>query len=414
MKIFYAAGPGNVIQAHEYWKKGEQNPTEVSITFSGQFQDFCRSVNAKAYIVSYHPERKKIRDGDFILEHRPKQHLNATGIMFHLGEIWYGIKLLFSAVRFRTKIAVVDSGTTHSFMLFLWALLGIKIVPVLHNSLWPAGFPPTQSVQKLVLWLDSWFWRWIPVATLCVSPECKRQVVQATGGKHRPLYEMYAQFKPEYFATIPSPPSHDRRPFRIMYTGRVEACKGVFDIVTIAEALDVEFPGQLKWTICGRGAALPKLREMIAEKGLESVIDLPGWVTLEQLAEIYGRSHAAVVPTRSSFLEGLAMTAVEHTLAGRPVVTSPVVPALEVLAAACVEAETNKPDTFREAIRQLFTDQTLYEKKQRACAGLHARFIDGTQGLTAVLGRALEPWTRPRSASSVWRDRRAHVVREKG
>ena len=47
-RIFYAAGPGNIIATHRFWKENKRNPTQVSLTYSGQVQDFCREIGAVA------------------------------------------------------------------------------------------------------------------------------------------------------------------------------------------------------------------------------------------------------------------------------------------------------------------------------------------------------------------------------
>ena len=59
-RIFYAGGPGNVIEAHEYWMAGTHYPNEVSITYSSQFEDFCRDVGAEAYIIAGPRKRRFI------------------------------------------------------------------------------------------------------------------------------------------------------------------------------------------------------------------------------------------------------------------------------------------------------------------------------------------------------------------
>ena len=46
-RIFYAGGPGNVIEAHKHWSAGSHYPNEVSITYSSQFEDFCRDIGAE-------------------------------------------------------------------------------------------------------------------------------------------------------------------------------------------------------------------------------------------------------------------------------------------------------------------------------------------------------------------------------
>ena len=102
--------------------------------------------------------------------------------MFHLREVFYGLGLLATAVRFRANLAVIDSGTTHYFVTTLFRLAGIRVVPVLHNSIWPNGFPPTRSIPRLICWLDSLFYRHVAMAVIGVSPECTRQVEQLTPG----------------------------------------------------------------------------------------------------------------------------------------------------------------------------------------------------------------------------------------
>src|SRR5262249_45311911 len=154
---------------------------------------------AEAYIVSTHPRKGILKDGPFTLEHRPKPMPGARGALYHLAEIIYGLGLLATAVRFRADAAVLDSGCTHYFVTGLFRLMGIRVVTVLYNSLWPHGFPPTRPITRAVLRLDSLFFRHAATAVIGISPECTRQVEQLTRGRHAPLYQTYAQFPREYF-----------------------------------------------------------------------------------------------------------------------------------------------------------------------------------------------------------------------
>ena len=390
-RVFYVAGPGDVIRAHEHWSQNEQDPSEVSLTYSGQVEDFCRDLGARAYVVSYHQRKEVRRDGPFTLEHRPKPMPGASGLWYYLAELWYGLGLLITAVRFRADLAVIDSGHTFYFMTALYRLFGIRVIPVLVNSLWPNGFPPTRPGPRLVLWLDSFFYRWVPEAILCISPECARQVAQLTSGRHRPLLRFNAQFLPENFDKVPPPPPHDQRPFRVMYIGRVIRYKGVFDILEMARRIEAVAPGQVHWELCGRGVDLEALQARHQELGLEGVVTIRGWVALAEVIEVYTRSHAAIVPTRSGFCEGLAMTAAEAVCAGRPVITNPVVPALEMLTGAVVEAKTDDVDSHVECVLKLASDADEYDRLCRACAGLRGPFHDRSTGLTAVLKQAIDP-----------------------
>jgi glycosyltransferase involved in cell wall biosynthesis len=324
-RIFYATGPGDVIQAHRHWRRNEPDPTQVSITLSSQFEDLCQEIGAKAYIVSQHPRKEILRDRPFTLEHRPKPMPGAKGGWYHLREVLYGLGLLATALRFKADVEVIDSGTTHYFVTTLYRLLGIQVVVVLHNALWPDGFPPTRPVPRLIQWLNSLFFRWVPVAIIGVSPICTRQVEQLTGGRHKALRQIRYQFRRELFQQIPPPPAHEQRPFPIVFLGRIVENKDVFDLLEIAQRIEALIPGRCRWEICGAGPALEELKRRHQELGLGQIVNIRGWTAPAEYPEVYARSHALIVLTRSSFAEGMAQTSIEGILAGRPVIINPVV-----------------------------------------------------------------------------------------
>jgi glycogen synthase len=224
-----------------------------------------------------------------------------------------------------------------------------------------------------------------------VSIECERQVDQVTGHRHPPFYQIRAQFRPEYFQQIPRHPPHDQRPFRIMYIGRIDKDKGLFDLLEMARELEARLPGDVRWEICGTGKDFEELKRRHQELGLGDVVTLRGWTSLPDLINVYARSHASIVPTRSAFIEGLPMTAAEAILAGRPVITNPVAPALEILGPAAVEAKTNDVQSYVEGIIKLASDPDYYNQLCEACPDLQKQFYDRNQGLAAVLKRALLP-----------------------
>lgn len=390
-RVFYVAGPGDAVKAHQHWVRGEHDPTEVSITFSSQIEQYCKDIGAELYIVCYHGRVEHVRDGSVEIEHLPKPKPNARGLSYHARELQYGLQLLERARRFGADVAILDSGCTHFFWQSLFAAAGIKVVPVLHNALWPSGFRPRKPLQRAVMWLDKAFWRRVPLASIGVSPECCRQVVELAGDHHRPLLELRAQFHREYFAEIPPAPPHDRRPFRIMFIGRVVEVKGVLDIVEMAARVEAKAPGRVRWDICGTGHDFEELKRRVAAGRLEEVVHVRGWTDLDTLREVYTQSHASIVPTRSGFTEGLAMTAAEAILAGRPVITNPVVPALEVLRPAAVAAKTDDVQSYVDQILKLIDDPQWYARMVAACPDVAEQFYDREQGLTAVLHRLLGP-----------------------
>jgi glycosyltransferase involved in cell wall biosynthesis len=205
-----------------------------------------------------------------------------------------------------------------------------------------------------------------------------------------PLLQFRFQFRKEYFQQFPEPPPHEQRPFGIIFTGRIEKSKGVFDILDMAERLEQKYPKQFCWTICGQGSALDKLRESVQQRNLAHIVNLPGWIMPEQFPDVYARSHVAIVPTTSQFGEGLAKTAVESVLAGRPVITNQVVSALEILRSACLEAVTDDIDSYVRVIEQLAQDKQLYEQKRATCPKVTHPFLDSSQNINAALRKSIE------------------------
>lgn len=388
LKIFHAEGPGDVIQAHRHWMKGEQDPSIMSLTFSGQFADYCRDCEADAYIVSSFGKRQVFRDSEFVIESRPKPQRRG-GIWYHLSEIRYGIGLFITALRYRAQVAVLNSPSTYYFVMSLFRLAGMQVIPVMHNTLWPCGSPPSGAVKRILGLLDRSFFRFAATSVIAVSPECLRQVDQITGGKHCPLYEMKIQFRREYFETIPPAPPHDQRPFRIMFAGRINENKGVFDLLHIAKAVQDHAPGRVAWEICGVGADLDELRKRQCAMNLETIVTIHGWTAPTEMRQVITRSHLSIVPTRSDFAEGMAMSAIEPILAGRPVITNPVVPALEVLKPACIEAKTNDVESYVLAVLNVLRDANHYRELCNSCPSLAEQFYDRHLGFRAALHRAI-------------------------
>jgi glycosyltransferase involved in cell wall biosynthesis len=171
--------------------------------------------------------------------------------------------------------------------------------------------------------------------------------------------------------------------------GRIEESKGVFLILSMAEALERNLPGQLTWRIFGYGGATAELARRVEQRKLGHLIEIAGRLTRETVQEAYGWAHAALVPTTSQFNEGLAMTAVEAVLAGRPVVVSTVVPAWEVLGDAAIRASADDVDSFVTIFRRLVEDSGYYERCRQATMAVQEQFYDVSRGLGAVLGEAI-------------------------
>lgn len=386
-RFFYAsAGQADIIGSHRFWKRGEANPSQVSLTFSGQLEDYFAAVGAEAFLVSDRDDGEKLYDGAFRFEHRAKE--TGKGLAYFRAEWRYCRGLVASARSFAADVAIIDSGVVPLFMLAYFQLAGIRVVPILHSCLWPKGFRPSGRKQRVVQFLNGLFLRWVAESILVVSPEVERQIAELSGRNHRPVHQIRAQFEASFFAGIP-PPKTDDSPFEVLFVGRATEEKGVLDIPEMAVSVERRAPGAVRWTICGSGPALDELSAKINELQLGKVVNARGWTSPSDLKRLYAGCHVLVIPTRANCAEGLAMTAVEAVLAGRPIVTSPVVPALELLAPAAMASCPNDPESYADAVLTLAQDRALYTRLVQNSRSLGGQFYDRSLGLTAVLIRAL-------------------------
>jgi glycogen(starch) synthase len=390
LRILYAIGPGDTVDAYRFWKAGTEAPFEMSVAFSKTFLDWCERTSTEAHLISSNPRREFLRDGRYVVENRPKPAWYwGNGAKHHLGLIAYGLSVIGTARRERPDIVIADSGTTHWIVLSLLALMRIPVIAVMHSTLWPTGYRPQRLLDRLLLALDGVFFRRFAAATVCVSPECERQVRVVAGSASSPFFQCRAQFRRGFLDTLPPPPFQLQKPFRVLYVGRIEESKGIFFILSIAQKLEEEMPGRLVWKIVGHGGASAELARQIEARNLGRVIDFAGKLCSDEVLEAYGWAHATIVPTTSRYREGMAMTAIEAILAGRPVVISDVVPAGEVLGDAAIRARTEDVDSFVAVFRKLVTDPSYYDLHRAAPAKVCDQFYDTSQGLGDVLGRAI-------------------------
>ncbi|MEH2496232.1 glycosyltransferase involved in cell wall biosynthesis [Bradyrhizobium sp. AZCC 1678] len=202
------------------------------------------------------------------------------------------------------------------------------------------------------------------------------------------LIEMRGQFSRSYFDAIAAAPSQTT-PFRILFAGRITENKGVFDLIDIARRVEDRAPGLVKWDVCGAGPDFDELRLRRDAASLQGVVELHGHVLPPQMSEIIARNHASIVPTKSTFEEGMALSAIEPVLANRPVITSSVVPAWEVLGEACLKAEVDDVENYVAQVLRLAKSPEVYQAAANACTQVKEPFLDGKLGFAAGLRRAL-------------------------
>jgi glycosyltransferase involved in cell wall biosynthesis len=105
----------------------------------------------------------------------------------------------------------------------------------------------------------------------------------------------------------------------ILFLGRIEPAKGVFELLHACALLAPRFPS-IRLVLGGEGDA-DAVRRRAAELGVAGRVELPGWIGPEQRAHELRRAQIFCLPSHA---EGLPMALLEAMAAGKAVVASSV------------------------------------------------------------------------------------------
>ncbi|HEX4049386.1 MAG TPA: hypothetical protein VHY19_00710 [Steroidobacteraceae bacterium] len=185
--VLYCEGPGDIVAAYASWKAHEDFKNETSVTFSSQVFEFCAERGLSLHALSHGPRADLMADGLCIVENKPRLAIRLPKIGDHLSLLLYALRLVWLVLRIRPRVIVVCSGVVGWSLAPLLALTGAKIVPLLHNALWPVGFHRAGLRQALEDTTHRFFWRHCVWKTLVVSPALEAQVRHIAGTRQRDL-----------------------------------------------------------------------------------------------------------------------------------------------------------------------------------------------------------------------------------
>lgn len=384
MKLFFALGPGDIVAAQRAQTNNESVLSEMSIVYSGQLFEYCREQGIEVLALSHNRRVDSMNDGLMRIENQPL-NFGGRGALYHLSMIARAAYLAWRARCFGADLAIIDSGGAHYFALALFRILRIPVAINFHNTIWPNGYEPKRFILRLIRSLDAWFFRAVAAGAIGVSPECGRQVHQLAGPSF-PYFDYRCQYRSEEFQSFPN---GDHHPFRIIFAGRVEQDKGALDLPLIAKRLRERSGISFLFEVCGDGNALTELKQIVEEQELGDSFLFNGDVTRPELLNIYKRAHAVIVPTRTTFCEGLPKVCAEAVLSCRPMITSRLSNAVPILGPAIVEAEPENIESYVSAILRLAEDGATYRQLCDSCPELARQFFDRSQSLPAATDRLI-------------------------
>lgn len=108
---------------------------------------------------------------------------------------------------------------------------------------------------------------------------------------------------------------HD--PMTVLFLGRLGERKGIYDILDTIEILSDK---GIHFILAGDGE-INKVKGIIKKKGLESIVEIPGWIGDSEKSALLLKSDIYILP---SYNEGLPMSILEAMASGLPIVSTPV------------------------------------------------------------------------------------------
>ncbi len=401
LRVLYLAGPGDAVDVLRRKAAGDTFEEVAHQPYSGQLFDACEALGAEVLSVSWHKREDDFRHGGMRALNRSNHLDGKSGLAYHAANARFAFDVARDVWREDADV-LLTSTEPHPFLLEPLIAQGLKVVTAIHATLLPV-FKDAGRGTKAAVDLAKHFYEKSCYAILSHPGPCTTQIVDLTQGNHRPIVEFLPLYRADFFDGVTPPPK--RAPgekLRIIQVGRLEANKGVFDLIEVARRAKADGRSDLHFDVCGTGGALEEARKKVKELGIEDTFVLHGWTEMDQLRRLWSESHAAVVATTTDFVEGFNQVIVEALLVGRPIVTSRVCPSLEFARDSALEAPPNDPGAYYRHLASLADDPALYDRLQRNCARQAQVFLDPTKSFHAGVTHIFQAIMDGREIESVW------------
>lgn len=378
-RLAFHAGPGDAVGTFEQWAEGRHDARVPVLTYSGQFYAMVAALGAEALVITENEHQPSVPDPRFRFV-CVRRERSARRLRRHLAERDYARRLA-ATINDWAPDATILGGDLKPAAYHAVARQG-RLFLTLHNTFWPMGIRPQGLRSRARKWALG---RALARAegAVCTSAECARQLEALVGGGRRVEAEM-----PQVLAAHLHPLRARERARRLLFLGRIEASKGVFDLLEAFGALAPRF-ADARLVLAGTGSADDALAEAVVRHKARAQIELAGLLDADGVHDALGEADLLICPTRAEFNEGLALVVLEAAAQGVPSVASSVVPAAETAGAACITFPADDVAALQATLKRLMEDDDAYAALAREAAAIRPRMLDRSLGWGSCLARLL-------------------------
>ncbi|EFI35308.1 glycosyl transferase group 1 [Desulfonatronospira thiodismutans ASO3-1] len=178
--------------------------------------------------------------------------------------------------------------------------------------------------------------------------------------------------------------------FNILYVGRIEAAKGIFDLLTAFTGIMEKHSRTMLYYV-GDGNHLPALKKEISSRRMNSRAKCLGRIAHDRLPKLMNIGHCLVVPTRIEYPEGRCMAAMEGLIAGLPVVAPDFGPFPYLIKdrGNGLLFKPDSPKSLKDCLTRLLEDKDLYGQIRLGAAESGRKLLENRNGYFITLKKII-------------------------
>lgn len=381
LRIAYVAGPGDACGTFDYWARGLHDPRTPVVAYSSMFYSVVAGIDATALILIEQDKQPSSPDPSFQFIYTPHRR-GRRGLGYRIDQFAFSTSVLRHLRDFRPDVIIVGTDAPNRLIRNLPPAR--RIILTAHNSFWPMGHRPDTLRARLRLWSSKRALQRIDLA-VNTSGECAFQVA-ALGGpsgvrSFTEIPQVLETFYPK--AVEPRPVAQS-----LLYLGRIEANKGIFDLLAAFTSLAKDHP-DLRLGFAGAGSADAALKEAVATSGCADRITIHGLLPAIDVHRLLEKTDLLVCPTRTASGEGLALVVVEAAVHGVPTLLSSIVPAKMLFPEGCLEFRADDMGALAETMRIVVENPEAYCRLWTAVSTQRSQFVNRAESWGSQLYRAL-------------------------